>query len=190
MKKLKVSWTILSTWGRGKRDEAIKMLAGIRMKPTPPMERGKKIHKIISEHKLNLLPEELSDEAIFEDIRPDDHSWVNYFRVPINDWLDLSLVIDVLDLKNKLIVDWKASRRRSTEQNKLQIYLYALAMAREGHDIDYGIFATVDQAKSDGGVFCREYSKFKISEDKLLLAENYAETYGSEIYSFLQERSK
>lgn len=187
MKKLKVSWTILNTWDRGYKDDAIKMLAGISMEPTPAMERGKKIHKIIADHKLNLLPEEISDQAIFEDIRPDDRSWVNYFRVSLNEWLDLSLVIDVLDVKNRIIVDWKASKRRSTQHKKTQIYLYALAMLCEGHKIDYGIFATVDQAKSDDGVFCREYSKFKISKDKLLDAYDFAETLGSEIYSELHD---
>lgn len=183
-KKLRVSWTILSTWSKGDRDTAVKMIAGL---PTPTneyMERGKRIHNVISENKIKLI-DEISDEAIFEDFRPDEKVWTNYFKVPITEWLDLSLVIDVLDPSNHLIIDWKASSRRSSEHNKMQIYMYALAMHLEGHDIDYGIFATVDEAKSDGGIFCREYTKFKINDEKLELAHNYIETVGSDIYSFL-----
>lgn len=189
MEKLKVSWTILSTWSKGDRDTAIQMIAGI---PTPTnkyMERGKELHNIVSVNRLKLIPE-ISDTAIFEDIRPEEKVWVNYFKVSINEWLDLSLVVDVLDTQNKLIIDWKASSRRSTEHNKLQIYLYALAMKLEGYDIEHGIFATIDKDKQHDAVYCKEYSQFKIDEEKLLLAENYIETIGGEIYQFLNDKNE
>ncbi len=183
MKKIKVSWSILNAWSKGNKDEAIKSMAGIESEKNIYMERGVDIHKIISENKLRLIPE-LTEAATFED----KEKGVNYFIVDINDWLRLSLVIDVIDRVPELIVDWKASKLRSTEHNKLQIYIYALACKKLDIPVTKGIFATVDQAQSDNGVFCREYSMFKINEEKLELAENYIETVGGEIYSFLNNK--
>jgi len=185
-KKLKVSWSILNAWSSGRRDEAIKMLAGIELPKNKFMEEGSRIHDIISSKKLKLIPE-ISDQAIYEDIRPEDHSWVNYFRVEIFDWLDLSMVVDVLD--SPRIVDWKASTKRSTEHNKMQIYLYALGTEiATGKKITEGIFATVKDY--DGAIICDDYSVFKINEAKKELAKNYIETIGSEIYDFLGSKNK
>lgn len=183
-KKIKVSWTILNLWATGKRDEAIKVLAGIELPKNEYMIEGSRIHDIISSKKLKLIPE-ISDQAIYEDIRPEDHSWVNYFRVEIFPWLDLSMVVDVLDAPR--IIDWKASSKRSTEHNKMQIYLYALgAELKTGKKITEGIFGTVKDY--EGAIICEDYSIFKINDAKKELAKNYVESIGSEIYSFLQDK--
>jgi hypothetical protein len=150
------------------------------------MIEGSRIHDIISKEKLKLIPE-ISDKAIYEDIRPEDHSWVNYFKVEIFDWLDLSMVVDVLDAPR--IIDWKASTKRSTEQNKMQIYLYALGTEiATGNKITEGIFATVKDY--DGAIICDDYSIFKISDKKKELAKNYIETIAGEIFSFLESKKE
>ena len=183
MKRLKVSWTILSTWAKGDRDGAMKLLAGIELPRTPAMIEGSRIHDIISQKKLKLIPE-ITDKAIFEDIQPDKHIWTNYFKVELNDWLDLSMVIDVID--EPRIIDWKASTKRSTEHNKMQIYLYALGVEKAtDKKITEGIFGTVKDY--DGAIICDDYSVFKINKAKKELALNYAETIAGEIYSFINK---
>ncbi len=185
MDSIKVSWSALSAWSAGRKDDAAKMLAGVDIAGNAAMARGKKIHETISKHKLPLIPE-VANGAIFEDMENGINAWTGENAIQINDWLRLSLIIDVLDPVEGVIVDWKASRLRSSEHNKMQIYLYALAMNKLGFDINYGIFATVDEAQSDGGIFCRDYTLFKINEEKLELAENYLETVGGVIYEFLK----
>jgi hypothetical protein len=183
----KVSWTILSTWASGRQDEAIKILAGLEMPTTPAMERGSRLHKVVSEGRLPLLPQ-IGKNAIYEDIRPDEGKWQNYFRVPVTNWLDLSLVIDVLDAENKLVVDWKASTKRSTEHNKMQIYLYALAMSKlpTPIKIEKGIFGTINEF--DNAVVCTDYSMFKINDEKIELALNYCVTIAGEIKDYLDNK--
>lgn len=184
MNKLKVSWSVLSAWQSGDQDRAIQMIAGLSTPTNAAMERGKRLHAIVAKNKLKLIPD-ISDSAVFEG--EVNGKRINYFQVSINEWLDLSLVIDVLDKQNELLIDWKASKKRSTEQNKLQLYLYALALNILGIPINFGIFATIDEVNDE--VFCREYSQFKINEEKLLLAENYLETVGGEIYNFINSQN-
>lgn len=186
MKKIRVSWSVLNTWSSGRRDEAIKMMAGIEMPKNPAMIEGSRIHDIISKQKLKLIPE-ITDKAIFEDIVPDQKKWVNYFRVEMFPWLDLSMVIDVLD--DPRIIDWKASSKRSTEHNRMQIYIYALGVEKHlGIKVNEGIFGTVKDY--DGAIICTDYSAFKITDLKRELAANYVETIGSEIYDFLMNKEE
>lgn len=186
MKKLKVSWTILSAWSKGgtHKDEALAMIAGVQQPPNQYMIRGKRIHNIISRQRLKLIPE-ISDSAIFEDINPQKKQWINYFKVEVNEWLDLSLVIDVLDTENKTIVDWKTGRTRSYEQNKLQIYVYAYAMELLKIPINRGILARVDERKNDKSLYCPDYTIFHINAEKREVGEEYIISNASEIYSEL-----
>lgn len=154
------------------------------------MERGKRLHDVVSRNKLRLIPE-ISESAVFEHIEPAKSIWQNYFRVPLNDWLELSLVIDVLDKQNALVVDWKASVKRSTEHSKMQVYLYGLAMSKlpQPIDIKRGIYGTIDE-DHNRNVFCREYSIFKINQEKKDLALNYAETIAGEIKEAIDNQTK
>lgn len=180
---MKLSWTILNLWSSGRRDEAIKVLSGIELPKNEAMENGSRLHDIVANKKLRLIPE-ITDKAIFENFKPEEKKWVGYYKVKLFDWLDLSMVIDVLD--GHRIIDWKASTLRSTEHNKMQIYLYALGVEKAtGKKITEGIFGTIKEW--GGAVICDDYSVFKINDKKKELALNYAETIGSEIYSFLQD---
>lgn len=188
MKKIKVSWSILSQWSSGNKDAAIKMLMGEEIEATLAMEEGKRIHEIISSKRLMLLPF-LSEEAVFEKINPEKKDWINYFRVPVNEWLDLSLVIDVLDMKSGLgglVVDWKTGRKKSQEHNKMQVYMYAYALSKlpKPLKVDHGVIAKVFEDES-GAIIVQDWSPYKITPEKLELAENYIESNASEIYESL-----
>jgi len=176
---MRVSWSILNAWARGDRDNACRMLAGIETEKTPAMERGIRLHRTIAENKMKLIPI-ISKNAVFEGVNDYSGVRINYYRVALNDWLYLSLVVDVLDEDNNLIIDWKASRKKSTEHSKMQIYLYALALSKlpVPKKIKYGVYATV---KENGKIYCDDYSIFKINNKKLDLAYNYAITIAGEI---------
>lgn len=161
---------------------------GEEIEATLAMEEGKRIHEIISSKRLMLLPF-LSEEAVFEKINPEKKDWINYFRVPVNEWLDLSLVIDVLDMKSGLgglVVDWKTGRKKSQEHNKMQVYMYAYALSKlpKPLKVDHGVIAKVFEDES-GAIIVQDWSPYKITPEKLELAENYIESNASEIYESL-----
>lgn len=188
MNKIKVSWTILSTWQKGEHEKAIKMMSGEDAIATWQMEEGKRIHKIISDNKLKLLPF-MKPTGVFEEIDPENDKWVNYFRVNVNEWLDMSMIADFLDPVEHLLIDWKTGVRSSTEQNKLQLYIYAYLLSLKGIEINNAIFGKVIEG-GDKTIFCNDYTAFKITQEKLDLALNYIETVAGEIYQAIQQANK
>lgn len=187
MKTLSISWSTLSLWGQGRHEEAIARIAGVGGITTAAMQDGKDIHEEIADKKLKLIPE-LSDKAIFEDNRDENpDNWINYFKVKVAPHLELKFVVDVLDAQEGIIVDWKTGIRNSYENNKMQIYIYALGVKLLGlADINKGIFAHVYKNYEYNTIHCTDYSVFLINQEKLDLAQNYIETLGNEIYNFLK----
>lgn len=172
---------MLSQWSSGNVDGAMKIYAGVGIPENEAMKFGKEIHDIIASKELKLIPE-ISKDAIFENTRAEDRrKWVNYFRVRVNEWLEMSMVIDVLD--RGLIVDWKTGARRSTAQNKMQIYIYAFLLSLINVRIDQAILAKVDT--SGDSIYCTDYSIYKINDEKRAQALNYIETNAGEIYTSL-----
>ena len=187
MEKIKLSWSIISSWSAGRRDDAIKMFMGGNIEDNEYLQEGRRLHKLISDKKLRLLPI-IKDTAIFEDINPEEHKWVNYFRVPVFDWLEMSMVADVLDPVEGLLIDWKTGSRKSTQHNKLQLYIYAYLLTKLEQPIyiKSAILAKVSEDVS-GAVICDDFSLFSIDDNKLEIAENYIESNASEIFNFIQE---
>jgi len=188
MNKIKLSWTKLSEWSRNapdSKEKVLKMFIGEEIESNIYMEEGKRIHEIISTNKLPLIPL-IKETAEFEDIQPDKGLWKNYFKCPVNEWCDLSMVADVLDRKEGIVIDWKTGSKSSMEQNKLQVYMYAYGLGKLGIDIKHGVMAHVVEGQ-DKTIYCSDYTVYKITPDKIALAENYIETVGGEIYQFLQE---
>lgn len=189
MNSLKVSWSILSKWSSGNRDEAIKMIMGEETLQTWNMAEGSRIHKIISDNRLKLLPF-LSDSAIYEDVDRENDKWVNYFRVRVFDWLEMSMIADVIDVENGLLIDWKTGNKKSTEHNKLQLYCYAylLSILPSPIEIKEAVIASVYQTPEET-IHVRDFSLYKITDEKLEYAENYIESNASEIYSAINNIS-
>lgn len=187
MEKIKLSWSIISSWSAGRKDDAIKMLMGADIEQTLYMAEGKRIHELISDKKLRLLPF-IKDTSIYEGNGDNRSERLNYFRVPVFEWLDMSMIIDVLDPIEKFIIDWKTGTRKSTQHNKMQLYVYSYLLTKleEPINIEKAIMAKVSESDS-GVITCDDFSIYKINESKLELAENYIETNASEIYNFLEE---
>lgn len=187
MKQLSLSWTTLSLWATNQKEQALSRIAGMETVTTAAMVDGRDIHAEVAKNKLKLIPE-LSDAAIYENNEVGEkETWVNYFEVQILPHIKLKLVIDVLDPQEGIIVDWKTGKRNSYENNKMQIYIYALAVKKLGiADINRGIFAHIYKNYDYDTIHCIDYSIFKINQEKLDLAENYIETIGNEIYTYLK----
>jgi hypothetical protein len=162
------------------------MIMGDGIKDNMYLREGRRIHEKIAENKLRLLPF-IKDTAIFEG-KYGEKNMQNYFRVPVFEWLDMSMVADVLDPVEKLLIDWKTGMRKSTEHNQLQLYVYAYLLTRlpEPVEIEKAIIGKVRETK-EGAIICDDFSLYKINEEKLALAENYIESNASEIFNFLQE---
>lgn len=148
---------------------------------------GKRIHDLIAQKKLKLLPM-IKDTAIFEDYDKGINAWTGKTGNPVqvNEWLEMSMIADVLDPKEKLLIDWKSGSRKSTEHNKLQLYVYAylLSILPEPIEITTGIMAKVEES-TEGVITCTDFSLYKINQEKLEYAENYIESNASEIYNNL-----
>lgn len=178
---------MLSAWSKGNRDDVLKMLMGESIETNIYMEEGKRIHEIVSENKLPLIPL-VKKTAIFEDINPEKGLWKNYFKCPVNEWCDLSMVADVYDPVEKIVIDWKTGSRSSTEHNKLQVYLYAYGLSKlpVPINIEWGIIAHIVESP-DKTIFCTDYTVYKMNQEKLDIAENYIETVGGEIYNMIND---
>jgi len=179
-KRLKVSWSILNAWAKGDKDGALGMIFGRQIVETPAMAEGKRIHKAIARERLPLLPF-MDHTYIFEDIRPDDHVWQNYFRVTLSPWLDLSMVADVISLERGVVIDWKTGKTDVTAQDPMQLYIYSHAIGIDtGATFGIGIIAKVSSDLVLG-----DYMLVKIGDAQRAMALDYIETYASEIYAEL-----
>lgn len=187
MKILDTSWTTLSLWAKGNKEEALAKMAGVSDFQTAAMKDGADIHAEIARKKLRLIPD-INDSWIYENNEAEDRkNWINYFEVMATPYIKLRFVIDALSIENKTILDWKTGKRKSYEQNKMQIYIYALGVELAGlGEIDKGIFAKVVKDYETEAIYCNDYAVFKINEEKKELARNYIETIGGEIYTFLK----
>lgn len=185
-----LSWTKISSWSAGRTDEAIKMIMDSSgSDENIYMREGKRIHSKIAEGKFRLLPF-MKDTGRFElpngENPEEKRKDPNYFRVEVFDWLDMSMLVDYLDPVEGLIIDWKSGSRKSTEHNKMQLYVYAYLLSRlpEPIIINRGVIAKVWESP-EGVVSCSDFSLYKINEEKLEIAENYIESNASEIYNMI-----
>lgn len=179
MDKIKLSWSILNAWTRGDKDAAIGMIYGKKIPETPAMANGSRVHELISTQRLRLLPC-IDDTYVFEDIEPDAHRWVNYFKINIYPWLDLSMRIDVLSRERGVVIDWKTGKHSSADADPMQIYLYAIALEKIGVPINTGIMAKVND-----DVTLSDYTVIKIGPHARKQGYEFIDTYAAEIFAEL-----
>ena len=210
VKKLKTSWSILDKWSQGYREDAIAMIGGLEIPPTEAMIRGRKGHEQIARKQLNIV-DLLSEETIFETTNHnlDEKDRINYFKVQIplkgyeliqtdketgeierfklDDVLSFSGVKDIYDPKNKILLDWKFSRRPASQQKSLQLFIYSyISIEFEKLQVDKAVFARTDYDNRNQ-IYCDEYYVHKITQDKLDFAKNFIVKNSLEILKFLNE---
>lgn len=116
MSKMRVSYSILSAWDRGDWDRAIAPFVGREMEANEFMARGKRWHKRWEKEsrKTGKIPAVFGDEVLVEAQIEGDSRRVRQ----INDWLELSGVLDRIDkpvwLKTgKRGIDYKLSKQNA-----------------------------------------------------------------------------
>ena len=196
--KLRASWSVFERWASGDHDDALRMSMGLPMRMMNEnirlaIEFGKETHELIASKKLDPLGF-IPKNAIYEKVEPDKKKYINYYKVELSEWLIFSMIADVLyQLPNGTwaVVDWKTGRLNSTEQKKMQVYIYAYILSQlpEPITVSLGIIAKIEK-DGQGLIYCPDYSMYKINEDKLMLAENYIDTVATEMYQELLNYKK
>lgn len=180
MRIIKVSWTILSAWAAGKKQEALTMLAGNYMNPTQPMIDGKNAHANVSTKKLRLT-HEFKEDTIFEDMTGDKNTWKNRFQITLDEWLQFSGIVDAYVPSTQTIIDLKTGKRKALEIDPMQLFLYGYAYHKMGIPAKRGII----QKLSKKGDRALDYFVYAITEKRIAQAKDYIFTIASEIYSEL-----
>lgn len=188
MSHIYFSWSILSAWQQGRRDDVRAMLAGVPTPMTLPMKRGVYLHKRIADKKMCLLPFMNPDSVRFE-LREKDKRR-NYFVADVTQSYGMTLQVDVMD--QNYIIDWKTGKKgkKSYEYDEMQIYVYAYLLRFLGHKITKGYIAKVDSNYTGSGypnnntkIWVEDYTCYKINDRTQNKAQEFIETVASEIYS-------
>lgn len=116
MSKMRVSYSILSAWDRGDWDRAIAPFVGREIEGNEFMQRGKRWHKRWEKEsrKTGKIPAIFGDEKLVDAQIEGDSRRVRQ----INDWLELSGVLDRIDkpewlLTGKRGIDYKLSKQNA-----------------------------------------------------------------------------
>ena len=164
---IRVSYSILSAWSKGYKEQAINGILRIPIEQNEAMKEGSRIHSLISETKPKLLPF-MDDTFIFEDIRPEKSKWVNYFKIRLNDEIDFSMVVDCYSPKRGIIIDWKTGKHKSNKHDKMQLFCYAYALGFRGVNLTKGVIAKVDSKAQ-----LEDFSAYTIGEREKKEAEQF-----------------
>lgn len=183
MEKKTYSWSILSAWCKKDLERVTKMLMKVQDSDMY-MEDGIRVHDIIAQKKLVLLPPRFQDPKTgqWEDRELGINTWNTSNTKPIEvfDWLNMSMIADYLDPVKGILIDWKSGSRKSSEHSKMQLYVYAYLLSLIGIEIKVGIIAKVDELP-EGAIICTDYSVYKINEEKLEVGRDYIEGNASEL---------
>jgi len=175
--KLRLSYSLLNAWSRGRVDEAISLYLREDLPSSPALKYGKdfhkKVQKIIDEKKeLNIVKTKLK----FKKPETEKVIIINY-----SDRLDLKVIIDCLD--TPFIYDWKTGVVNSLEySNSYQFPLYFLACKMSGIDIERGFIVHYNQYEKK-----TDFTILWNGQTQIERATNYIESLAPEIYEHFEK---
>lgn len=178
LKKIRLSYTFLETWRRGKIAEALDMYYHRNtFQPTPQMIAGKELHEKmeahIKEHKQ--FPEWVSTTLKLKDPISEQVYIVDY-----NDKFLLKGVIDVSD--NGVVYELKTGLADSLKYTKeYQVPLYFLLCELVGIEVDRAIIIHHNQYTQKNDVAMVWNGKRQIER-----ARNYIDSIGSDVLSYFE----
>ncbi len=134
MKYLRTSYSMLSAWSWGKKDDVIKMLKHEPMLINKAMEVGKRYHKLFEQEviKTKRLPREFGNKEL---TNPKTEVKIEKW---LDEWLQLVGVIDLID--GNRVYDYKIGHTPSQAYaNTFQLPIYGLLYeeAKEGYILHY-----------------------------------------------------
>ena len=175
--KLRASFTLLQKWADGNWQEAVEMYFRLNNMTTRAMAEGKDYHeKWAAETKItSCLPSVFGGEKL---VAPRvEHEIV----VPMEDWLDLKVIIDCLD--EPTIHEYKrtASSPDVYARSK-QGGIYAIGCAMAGIYVNKAVYHTFDPSTGMVGTASVWLTDSMIDE-----TQEWITTYSSEIYAYFIE---
>ena len=175
--KLRLSYSLLSTWQRGEIDRAVQMYFRIQAPSTPQLDDGRAIHKEISQHILTFkkLPEYMPQIPL-NDPKPDYE-----VVVPYNDLFDLKGVYDCLD--DDTVHEFKTGVMSSVDYaNMDQIPFYFLIDEMTENQLQQAYLIHYNQ-------YLKKNDFVKIWKSQRLInkAKNLVDSVGPEIYAHFQK---
>ena len=177
-KRLRLSYTMLSLAEKGQWADLINMLNRVPKEPTPAMIDGSRIHKEIEEHimKFNTFPEWLFSGGLVLP-KVEEKAVITY-----NDLYDISGIFDCVDDATKTLYEFKTGTQSSTDWARThQIPMYFMMLGRLGRTVEKAFLIHYNQHTKT-----KDWVVIHNSPGMVAKAENYIETYGSEILLYLQ----
>lgn len=178
-KKLRISYTLLSLWARGKTDEAITAYFHIIKPTSPQVKEGKDKHEEIAKivRDTGQFPSWLSSIKLHKPLP--EHEII----VPYNNFFDIKAIVDCLDSPS--LFEYKTGISDSLKwANKLQVPFYFLVCELAHIPVDKAYLLHFNQytQNSDWTLIWNN----KKAREK---AKNLIDTIAPEIYDFLLEQN-
>lgn len=173
MKKLRVSYTLLSTYASGRVDDAVNLYLHKPMPKTRQMEEGIKWDEMQMENiaKEKKLTKEFNLFA-FTDPKPQLKLEIDY-----NDRVTLVCKLDVYD--SPMIMELKTGKRSASSYlNSKQLDMYGLGCHLAGLEVGKIVVIRYDQYKGEA-----DWAFKYMDEDVIESARNYIDSIFPEIYS-------
>ena len=178
MKKIRVSYSALNLCEKGKWDELVYLLFHVDRPITEAMEDGRKIHKEIEEYiiKYNSFPDWLFKGDL---VLPKTEEKI---VISHNDFIDVSGIFDCYDVATKTLYEFKTGVQPSTDWARThQIPIYFYMMEKIGRECDRAFLIHYNQHTKQ-----KDWTVIHNSPLQIEKAKNYIETFGNEIYNFMQ----
>lgn len=175
--KLRASYTLLQKWADGNWQEAVEMYFRLNKMTTRAMAEGKDYHeKWNQETKVTgCLPAVFGGEKL---VAPRTELEI---VVPMEDWLDLKVIIDCLD--EPVIHEYKRTTASpDTYARSKQGGIYAIGCALKGIYVNKAVYHTFDPSTKRVGTASVWLTDKMIDE-----TQEWILTYSSEIYSYFIE---
>lgn len=172
--KLRISYSLLSAWERGRPDEVVNTYFHINNVKTPQLEYGEKFHEDMKDHitKMNSFPDWFFD---FKLTVPEPEKKI---IVPYNELFDISAQLDLIDMGT--IYEYKTGVQSSgdwSRKNQLDIYFLACELAKIKVDKAFLLhWNQYDKSK--------DYTLIWNSPKKVENARNWIDSVAPEIHSF------
>jgi hypothetical protein len=177
--KIKVSYSILSAWESGSKEQAVNNFFKIYSPSSQAMNEGTAFHKSWEESilKHKRLPKELSTQNQ-PLIAPRTEV---YLKKDITPQIEYSGIIDCLD--EPILYEFKSGNKVSSDYaNTKQIDGYALLCAKEGIKIEKGFYLHYNQKTKD-----TDCAMVWITPKRLERVEKWIIKNATEFYNYLLE---
>lgn len=179
MSKLRLSYSLVSTWMKGKKDEAIELYLHMNDKETIAMRRGRDFDRYVEEVASveKCLPAELGGKQL-------TNPCCKYtLVVPIDERMDLKVEMDIWDEPTIIEIKNSVARDSADFSNDLQLSFYFLAAELSNIKAEKAELYRFDPTthKYDMSIVWKSHRRLQEAVDAI-------NQYGPEIYQYFQEQ--